>query len=363
MRINTNMAALNAWRALTVNNNGMTKSLEKLSSGYRVNRAADDAAGLAVSEKMRAQIRGLNMAVRNAQDGVSMLQTAEGGASQIQTIVQRMRELAIQASNGALTDDDRALIDKEFQQLLFEVDRTAKTTKFNGLNLLTGAPGDAATVDAGALATYISMPASDLQLRDATLTVTFSQGNASSDGSITIGGITVTESDENKVITVAGLTIDLSTFSFDAAGTYDMITITGPTTNAPDAVNLQVGANDTDQLSVNLTDLSAVSLQLNGLSIGEAESATEAVRALDAALKTINESRAELGSYQNRLENAIGTLQIQSENLSAAESRIRDVDMAQEMANFTKYQILQQASTAMLAQANMSTQSILSLLR
>lgn len=273
MRINTNMAALNAWRALVSNNAAMTKSLEKLSSGYRVNRAADDAAGLAVSEKMRSQIRGLNMAVRNAQDGVSLVQTAEGGAQKIQDMLQRMRELAVQAASGTLTEDDKALLDKEFQQLKAEVTRTAESTTFNNQVLL----------------------------------------------------------------------------------------------NSSSAISIHVGPNagSADSITISLADLraSAASIAISTLGIGTASAALSAISALDDAITYLSEVRADFGALQNRLESAIETLRIQSENLTAAESRIRDVDMAQEMATFTKYQILQQASTAMLAQANMSTQSILSLLR
>lgn len=275
MRINTNMAALNAWRSMTTNNASMSKSLEKLSSGYRVNRAADDAAGLAVSEKMRSQIRGLNMSIRNAQDGVSMIQTAEGGAQKIQDMLQRMRELAVQANSGTLSDDDRSLLNKEFGELINEVDRTASSTKFNNISLI---------------------------------------GSTNSDAAIQVG----------------------------------------PGTSTTD-----------DQISVKFstTKLDATSLAVTGLSIGSTVSATAAITALDNALKTTNQHRATFGAYQNRLENAVSTLQTQVENLTAAESRIRDVDMAAEMANFTKYQILQEASTAMLAQANQSTQGIMTLLR
>ena len=274
MRINTNMAALNAWRSLTVNTNAMTKSLEKLSSGYRVNRAADDAAGLAVSEKMRAQIRGLNMAIRNAQDGVSMIQTAEGGAQKIQDMLQRMRELAVQAANETLTDEDKAQLDKEFKQLQAEIDRTAQSTTFN----------------------------------------------------------------------------------------------TKPLINASATITIQVGPNTVagvDSFSVSLFNMKTEDLGVDTgtVNILTASDATDAITQIDQALEKVSGYRADFGAVQNRLESAIETLQIQAENLTAAESRIRDVDMAKEMANFTKYQILQQASTAMLAHANMSTQAILTLLR
>ncbi|MFZ5826810.1 MAG: flagellin [Bacillota bacterium] len=275
MRINTNLAALNAWRSLTFNNAGMTRSLEKLSSGFRVNRAADDAAGLAVSEKMRAQIRGLNMAVRNAQDGVSMIQTAEGGAQKIQDMLQRMRELAVQANSGTLSSGDRDLLDKEFQQLITEIDRTASSTKFNNITLISSS-NSAAAIQVG-------------------------PGTSTTDDQVTV--------------------------------------------------------------AFNNTKLDKTSLGIGSLDIKNTTNATASITALDTALNSVNTYRADFGAYQNRLENAISTLQTQVENLTAAESRIRDVDMAQEMAVFTKFQILQQASTAMLAQANQSTQSIMGLLR
>ncbi|BAD41957.1 flagellin [Symbiobacterium thermophilum] len=275
MRINTNLAALNAWRALTINHGAMTKSLEKLSSGYRVNRAADDAAGLAVSEKMRAQIRGLNMAVRNAQDGVSLIQTAEGGAQKIQDMLQRMRELAVQAASDTLDDPDRQLLNKEFAQLIEEIERTANSTTFNEKELLNA---------------------------------------------------------------------DAASATFD--------------------IHVGPGADpDNDVITLQMADLTDTGLKISELTISTKSDATTAISTLDNAIDTVSSTRATFGAYQNRLEGAIETLKIQAENLTAAESRIRDADMALEMATFTKYQILQQASTAMLAQANMSTQSILSLLR
>jgi flagellin len=276
MRINTNMAALNAWRALSNNSTQMTKSLGRLSSGYRINQASDDAAGLAVSEKMRAQIRGLNMAIRNAQDGVSMVQTAEGGAAKIEEMLQRMRELAVQAKSGTLKNSDRTLLQTEFAELKAEIDRTANSTTFNDIALINSASAADITIQVGATA----------------------------------------------------------------------------------------GTNDTITLQFSGTKLDATTgLGLSSTSISDTTAAADAISVIDAALDKVNTARATFGAYQNRLENAIGTLQLQAENITAAESRIRDVDMASEMANFTKWQILQQASQAMLAQANQTTQGVLSLLR
>ncbi len=289
MRINNNMAALNAWRSLTVNGANMTKSLEKLSSGFRINKAGDDAAGLAVSEKMRAQIRGMNMAVRNAQDGVSLVQTAEGGASKIGDMLQRMRELAVQANSEGIQNSDRQLLHKEFAELVSEIDRTADI-KFNGQKLLDGS--------------------------------VFGAGN---ELSIQVGAN-------------AGEKIDLTFTSLKKA----------------------------DLQATNITDLAGATVAtktVGALDISTQDGAHQAIQTIDQALNTVNTARASMGAFQNRLENAISTLQTQVENITAAESRIRDVDMAAEMAQFTKHNILQQASTSMLAQANQSTQGVLSLLR
>ncbi|MCG0276149.1 MAG: flagellin [Thermosediminibacteraceae bacterium] len=274
MRINHNISALNAYRQLTINNTSMTKSLEKLSSGLRINRAADDAAGLAISEKMRAQIRGLNQAVRNAQDGISLIQTAEGGLNEVHAILQRMRELVVQAANGTYdSTNDLAAIQDEINELVNEIDHIAQSTNFNGTNLLND------------------------------------------DG--TIGTIT-----------------------------------------------LQIGYSDQsyDQLDIDLSKIKCHSSTLGVDGLDVASDATGAISALDNAINVVSTARAYLGANQNRLEHTINNLQTTAENMTAAESRIRDVDMAQEMMEFTKLNILQQAATAMLAQANMTPQSVLKLL-
>lgn len=269
MRIQHNIAALNAHRQLGVNNTAAGKSLERLSSGFRINRAADDAAGLAISEKMRSQIRGLNQAIRNAQDGISLVQTAEGATQEIHSMLQRMRELAVQAASGTYTDDDRAALQDEVDQLIEEIDRIAKNTEFNTLTLLSG-------------------------------------------------GIT------------------------DSA--------------------IQVGANADQTIEIEIASLTVSEIGISGLSISSGGSAQDAISTIDDAIKTVSEERAKLGALQNRLEHTIANLGVTMENLTAAESRIRDVDMAAEMMEFTKFNILNQASIAMLAQANMQPQSVLQLL-
>ena len=333
MRINTNMAALNAWRSMTVNTSSMTKSLEKLSSGYRVNRAADDAAGLAVSEKMRAQIRGLNMAIRNAQDGVSLVQTAEGGAQKIQDMLQRMRELAVQASSGTLQKSDKELLQKEFAQLKAEITRTAETSKFNDIKL-------ASVIDGVTKGTTYTPPAGQTFAEYATSTISIQVGP----GATTQDKIDVTIADLRAEVLAAEV---ITGSQDDGAGNVT------ETEEFKSIVDLDISTEG--KVEVVDVDTGATKTTLSGAEI--------AIKVIDEALTLLSETRATFGAVQNRLEAAIETLQIQAENLTAAESRIRDVDMAQEMATFTKYQILQQASTAMLAQANQSTQAILSLLR
>ncbi|MFS8501284.1 MAG: flagellin, partial [Caldicoprobacter sp.] len=264
MRINHNITALNAYRQLSINNTGVQKSLEKLASGMRINRAGDDAAGLAISEKMRGQIRGLNMAIKNAQDAISLIQTAEGALNETHAILQRMRELAVQAANDTNTDVDRAALQNEITQLIEELDRIAQDTEFNTQTLLDG---------------------------------TF----------------------KSKVF--------------------------------------HIGANQGQSITLEIDSMAAADLGVDSVDISTQEGADSAINTIDGAIKTVSDERAKLGALQNRLEHTINNLEVAAENLTAAESRIRDVDMAKEMMEFTKQTILQQAATAMLAQANQLPQA------
>ncbi|WP_433050897.1 flagellin [Dactylosporangium sp. CS-033363] len=284
LRINNNIAAQNAYRNLSVTDSQMSKSLEKLSSGYRINRAADDAAGLSISEGLRSQIGGLKVAVRNAQDGISVVQTAEGALTETHSILQRMRDLSVQAaSTGSQDSDARSAAQTEFSQLGQELDRIANTTAFGGQKLL----------DVGGSA----------------YTGTFQVGaNGSSSDQIAV---------------------NLSTAAFGS----------GSSLTGFDSAGLGVG-------SLDLTS-----------------AGTAAIDAIDTAIKGVSTARATLGAYQNRFEHTINNLNVAVENLSASESRIRDTDMAQEMVSFTRSQILTQAGTSMLAQANQAPQNVLSLLR
>jgi len=284
LRINNNIAAQNAYRNLSVTDSQMGKSLEKLSSGYRINRAADDAAGLSISEGLRSQIGGLKVAVRNAQDGISVVQTAEGALTETHSILQRMRDLSVQAaSTGSQDSDARFAAQTEFSQLGQELDRIANTTSFGGQKLLdTSTSPFVGTFQVGANGSTADQ-------------ITVSLGTAA------FGS-------------VAGVT------GFDSAG-----------------------------LGVGSLDLSTAG--------------TAAIDAIDTAIKGVSTARATLGAFQNRFEHTINNLNVAVENLSASESRIRDTDMAQEMVSFTRSQILTQAGTSMLAQANQAPQNVLSLLR
>ncbi|WP_035174845.1 flagellin Hag [Bacillus atrophaeus] len=320
MRINHNIAALNTYRQLSANSNASQKNMEKLSSGLRINRAGDDAAGLAISEKMRGQIRGLDMASKNSQDGISLIQTAEGALTETHSILQRVRELAVQANNTGTQDTtDLGAIQDEIGSLLEEiggVDGASKgisdRTQFNGKNLLNG---DFSSKSGNQLQFQIG--ANDQQ----TLTVNIEDMSVKSLGTAD----TTTKDDDGKDVTKPGFKIaDL-----------DVTKLTGKEADGTD-----LSAEDKTKFSFE-----------NQLST------------IDAATKQVSTQRSKLGAVQNRLEHTINNLGASSENLTAAESRIRDVDMAKEMSEFTKNNILSQASQAMLAQANQQPQSVLQLLQ
>jgi flagellin len=273
MRINQNIMAFNAYRNVANTNGLMGKSLEKLSSGFRINRAADDAAGLVISQDLRAQVSGLKQATRNAQDGISVVQTAEGSLNEVNAMLQRMRDLAVQSANGSNSQAARSAAHAEFTALKTEISRIGSATTFGGLNLLNGA--------------------------------SFGSG-----------------------------------------------------------VNFQIGANSGDTISVGISALNTGTAiaALNSISVASANGAISAISALDSAISEVSTSRGSLGALQNRFESAINSLQVATENVMASESRIRDTDMAMEMTNFTRNQILLQAGTAMLGQANQLPQSVLRLL-
>jgi flagellin len=291
MRINNNIAALNTHRQYGINNNNVASSVEKLSSGYRINRAGDDAAGLAISEKMRAQIRGLNMASKNSQDAISLIQTAEGALQETHNILQRMRELAVQAASDTNDGDyekgkdggvDRAALDAEFQELLKEINNIAEQTAFNTRKLLNGSLS---------------------------------------------GAVIQTGANESE-------TLDISIGDMSTTGLLD----------------------------ISIGDMSTTGLAITTLLLASRANAASAISKVNKAINKVSTERSKLGAYQNRLQHKIANLDTSAENLTAAESRIRDIDMAKEITYFTKNSILTQAATAMLAQANALPQGVLQLL-
>lgn len=542
MRIQNNITAMNTHRMYTINNNAVSKSAEKLSSGYRINRAGDDAAGLAISEKMRSQIRGLNMASKNSQDAVSLIQTAEGALQEVHSMLQRMNELANQAATGTNEEFDRQQIDAEFNQLKEEIDQIAETTSFNNMKLLDGSlasdaanvkvadasylangktlgatgftitghtgltnqVGDykiavdadnanavkvtftdaktgnetntiidltkaakdigngksfsldlsaaglgtytvtadgSATATAAGLATALAGGAANLAVTTtatAASTKTYTSGTATgtvatataalgadgtwsnvgtdaeigaaltasganvADGALQLnvmiaddGTATLETADGQVVATaaslVAGNSAAAQTLDFGAFGTLSFTATDGAQTIAalkPEletastsvanvvgtetaaakstnkgALKIQVGANQGEQLEISVAKMSTTGLNISNSSISDQDKAGSAITATQNAINLVSEQRATLGAMQNRLEHKIANLDNTSENLSAAESRIRDVDIAKEMTNFTKNNILSQAATAMLAQANAAPQGVLSLLQ
>lgn len=369
MRINNNIMAMNTHRQLGINNMAGAKSLEKLSSGYRINRAGDDAAGLSISEKMRGQIRGLKMASRNAQDGISMIQTAEGALNEAHSILQRMRELAIQSANGTNATEDRQALQAEVEELKTELTRIANSTEFNTQKLLDGTLGNAVDTNATnstALAVAGVIGASVNGVAAGTWTITQGDGTIVSADAYTItDGNTTYISTEQADATAGTIVfgdgkITIKVNEGYGAGSLDGtdIVVIG------DGVTFQIGANyaDEQKMSLSIENMDAVSLGVDGIDISTQGGAQSAVSLIDAAIVKVSTTRSSLGAAQNRLEHTIRNLDTSAENLQAAESRIRDVDMAQEMMEFTKNNILQQAATAMLAQANMLPQSVLQLL-
>jgi flagellin len=480
MRIANNISAMNTHRVLTAADDQLSKSMERLSSGFRINRAADDAAGLAISEKMRAQIKGLNQASSNAQNGISMIQTAEGGLNETHSILQRMRELSLQAKNGTLTTSDKQEVQKEINQLTQEIDRISTDTEFNTKKLLNGDAGTkssaqngravggnvtangtvyaaAAAISADNLAGAVSVNGgSDTKNGVYTVDITqtaaaaklsggaaFTGGQA---GTLTLNGSSIDVAAADTIDTViskinnitgqsgvvaskdggnlvlstqdvgskatisvqgsnallntgfhltAGTETALTDAGEDAIGTIngqsatgdgnkltlnkvgndadglsvniDSLTLAAGASLTFDAavdpngeVTLQIGANAGQEITFSIGDMGAKALGVDSLDV--VNNASQAVTKLDKAIEKVSSERANMGAIQNRLDHTISNLGVAAENLSASESRIRDVDMAAEMATFTKNQILVQASTAMLAQANQKSQSVLKLL-
>lgn len=385
MVVRSNVMAINAFRQLGMNNSQVSKSLEKLSSGFRINRAGDDASGLAISEKMKAQIKGLETASSNSQDGISLIQTAEGALTEVHDMLNRMVELAGKAANGTMDETvDRQALQKEVDALKSEINRIADGTNFNGIKLLNGELGGGRTAVAGSYVT------GDLTAKKLTV-----------DGKLTIAGFEATISD--VATTNATLEKQLEAWATSYNGTETaktglVATATGSTivfaenagkegtTTAPvdttvktagsaavvgkGGLTLQIGdtADAFNKITVSINDMSTAGLGLTGVDVTDQTKASDSLallRSLDGkgAINTVSSARADLGALQNRLEHTINNLDVAAENMTNANSRIRDTDMAKQMMEYTKMNVLTQAAQAMLAQANQQPQSVLQLLQ
>ena len=377
MVVQHNLTAMNSNRMLGLTTASQAKSTEKLSSGYKINRAADDAAGLSISEKMRKQIRGLTQASSNAQDGISAVQTAEGALTEVHDMLQRMNELAVKASNGTMSSDDRSYVQNEIDQLVTEIDRVSITTKFNETYLLDGKAGEPkAYGDAKGATAYTGITFSNFD-KDGTLSVALTNGTI---GSFTFKS-TATDGElaanpkmfKDKEAYVAAIKNELMSknnniknVSLTSDGKIKVDAFADLKTGAAN-ISLQVGADTTadNKIEASISQLSAKGLKINGLRVDGTDSkkADAAVDTIANAIQKVSTQRSALGAIQNRLEHTINNLDNVVENTTSAESQIRDTDMATEMVKYSNNNILAQAGQAMLAQANQSNQGVLSLLQ
>jgi flagellin len=389
LSINTNIAALNAYRNLNTTTNDLSKSLEKLSSGFRINRAADDAAGLAISEGMRSQIGGMKMGVRNAQDGISVVQTAEGALNETHSILQRMRDLSVQGANaGSLNASAKTNIQTELGQLKNELTRISDTTTFNGQKLLDGNytgsfqvganVGERIGVAVSQNMNAIGLGVSGVDVTTAAAGVTgvlTTPAAAGTAGITTVdaaGDYTTSEAFEllNGTITVGSNSLDLSTVKYAAGSTAatrlaavnTALTRAGMGAGVAVATATATGIVFTGVVPT-VTVPPATGIAAAAVNFTRATGADGAILAIDAAITLVSSTRSDLGAVQNRFEHTINNSNVAVENLTASESRIRDTDMASEMVSFTRSQILKSAGTAMLAQAKSIPQGVLQLLQ
>jgi flagellin len=378
MQINTNLAANNAYRSLSNTQNDVSKSLEKLSSGLRINRASDDAAGMALSEGLKSQIGGLTVASRNAQDGIGLIQTAEGGLSQAHSILQRLRDLGVQAANDTNNSESRAAIGKEAGLLVKELDRIGESTDFNGTKVLNGTATSPLSFQVGASTTASSQITVDVSTANVALVASSLNFGTSAVANNTVTGPLVLANDvqftqgTTTVQVALDTTMDTNTklaaamnadkgFAKNFSATVDDTDKLVITSKTPDAGAISI-KQDTTTANV-FADVVASTGATTKLGFTTAAEARTAIDSIDAQLVYVTAARADLGATQNRLESAVQTINVAKENLTASNSRIRDTDMAEEMVKFTRNNILSQAGTAMLAQANQSNQGVLQLLR
>lgn len=388
LTVNTNVASLNTQRNLNTSSSALNTSLQRLSTGSRINSAKDDAAGLQIANRLTSQVNGLNVAVKNSNDGISMAQTAEGALQQSTSILQRMRDLSLQSANGSNSSEERKALNSEVTELKKELDRISNTTSFGGKKLLDGSFGTTTFQVGSAANETISVNIGEMSTDSLKgdfyeQTIGAATGAATASGSITVGGSVngtsfsvkasiksgATDTEANQAIATAINDANLGLGAFlqddgkikvisqnNTAGTGNALS--APLTVTSDATGIDVTAAASTAAAT-----TASSQKVSDLDISTVEGAQTAVIAIDAAIQSIDSQRADLGAVQNRFENTIGNLQNIAENVSAARGRIQDTDFAAETANLTKNQILQQAGTAILAQANQLPQAVLSLLQ
>ncbi|MBQ8823176.1 MAG: flagellin FliC3 [Lachnospiraceae bacterium] len=365
MRINYNVSAMLSNNALANNDSLLAASLERLSSGLKINHAKDNPSGLAMSKRMNAQLEGLSMANQNSSDGVSIIETADGALSEVTEMIQRINELAVKACNGTMTDDDRAVVQEEIAQLKDEITRIADTTEFNGQKLLDGTfdvRGYSSNVDVKVNTFSERTPKGDYTIEEITISevngertvtnLTFGEGFPE-DAEFTFKDdfITITGSDQFE--------LKLDVKSLEAGTVTDIqmeLTDVGP-------MRIQIGANEGQILAIDIPTISLRNMGIENIDVSTSEGAVDALGRMPNALAYVSMVRSKLGAYQNRMESTINSLDITSENMTAAYSRIMDVDMAEEMTNYTTYQVLTQAGTSMLAQANERPSQVLQLLQ
>lgn len=377
MRINYNVSAMLSNNALANNDSLLAKSLERLSSGLKINHAKDNPAGLAMAKRMNAQLEGLSVASQNASDGVSVIEIADGAMTEVSEMLQRMNELSVKAANGVMTDDDRAVIQDEVAQLKEEITRVSETTEFNGQKLLNGEfdlKGYTDNVDIK-VQTY----STDVAVKEYTITELslVQETEIAPDGTTR----TIYQLDEAKPIQLGGefpagatATMKDNLLTIRADGGFEMtldvsgaqsLNYTNVTVDATGigAMRLQIGANEGQVLAIGIPAISLRNMGIENIDVSTEDSANDAIARIDGAIKFVSNIRGRLGAYQNRLESSINSLDITSENMTAAYSRIMDVDMAEEMTTYSTYQVLTQAGTSMLAQANERPSQVLQLLQ
>lgn len=379
MRINYNVSAMLSNNALANNDNRLSQSLERLSSGLKINRAKDNPAGLAMAKRMNSQIEGVSMASQNASDGISVIEIADGALSEVADMLQRMNELAVKSANGTMNDEDRELIQQEIEQLKEEVTKVSETTQFNGQNLLDGEfsnKGYASTPDIKVNSYSDKVKAGEYTIQALTVSKkvengieTYTVDNFEGGDGFPAADNTYTEM-KDGILTIKSkngdgfeMKLDLSSqLTADPAAQYTATSVSIDVTGIG-SMRLQVGANEGQVLEMDIPAMNLKNMGIEKLDVSTKDGALDGIDRIKGAISYVSNVRGRLGAYQNRLESTVNSLDITNENMTSAYSRIMDVDMAEEMTNYTTYQVLTQAGTSMLAQANERPSQVLQLLQ